>query len=186
MYKKPTGISILISALIWVVISVLIGAGLGLFLGAGGLIVGPVFGLLLGLAQAARNAEEKEKKYEETQKFVMQKVQTGVLLTKEEQELWNSMQAGGKQDEQQRQDKQRKQDERDKTKKLLAESRKDEFGPVPKWCFSRFNRLRSKRLLWKDMTDYMEPGKRKDKYLQKAQSYLNKARAINQKREGIH
>lgn len=174
MYKKPTGASILISLLIWGIIGALIGAGLGLFLGPGGLIVGPILGLLLGMAQAGRNVEEKEKKYEETQKLVMQKIQTGVPLTKEEKELWDSMNHV-----EQPEDRLKKE-----VQELLAAKRVDEFGPVPKHCFSKFNRLRSKHLLWLEMADNLEPGKRKEKYLRKAQSYIEKARKIDKRRKG--
>lgn len=174
MYKKPTGTSILISLLIWGIIGVFIGAGLGLFLGPGGLIVGPILGLLIGLGQAGRNVQEKEKEYEETQKLVMQKIQTGVPLTKAEQELWDRM----------NQVEQPKGRLKMEAQELLATKRVDEFGPVPKHCFSKFNRLRSKHLLWLEMADNLEPGKRKDKYLRKAQSYIEKARKIDRKRKG--
>lgn len=174
MCKKPTGTSILISALIWAIIGVLVGAGLGLFLGPGGLIVGPILGLLLGLAQAGRNVAEKEKKYEEIQKLVMQKIQTGVPLAKEEKELWDRM----------NQVEQPEDGLKKEAQEFLAAKRVDEFGPVPRHCFSKFNRLRSKHLLWLEMADNLEPGKRKDKYLRKAQSYIEKARKIDRKRKG--
>jgi hypothetical protein len=66
--------------------------------------------------------------------------------------------------------------------KAREEKRVDEFGVVPVHCFSKFNRLRSAHLLWLDMADALKPGKRKEKYLRKAQLCLDKARAINQKK----
>ena len=37
------------------------------------------------------SAQKRDKEFEETQKFVMQKVQTGVPLSSNEQMLWGSM-----------------------------------------------------------------------------------------------
>jgi len=90
-YTEPTKMGCLVSTLIWAVIGVVVGVLLGLFLGPVGLIVGAIGGLLLGLAQAGRNLAEKEKQYQETQQYVMQKVQTGVPLTDVEQALWDRM-----------------------------------------------------------------------------------------------
>ena len=75
IYKKPTNKDYLASVIIWAIIGIILGSFLGLFLTSPiGLLMGAGVGLLLGLGQAGKNFAEKAKEYEETQKFVMQKV----------------------------------------------------------------------------------------------------------------